>query len=187
MNRLKVPLAVLLSGLCAAACATAPGWRDYTYPQAGFTIQFPAPPRVSLTTYVAAGRRVPATVWSLRQDGVVYAVQVADLAGAPVTASEAVDGAINTLRQTGQVIGDTTAHIELRFGRAISLADRDGGRRAIQVFYFDHRLYTVSGRALPPDANARTGRIVRFVDTMSFDVNPPPALLAPQAGATLSP
>src|SRR5260370_12330006 len=44
--------------IAASAPASAQGWREYEYPNEGFTVAFPAEPKVETTSYQAAGGRL---------------------------------------------------------------------------------------------------------------------------------
>ena len=41
--------------IAASAPASAQGWREYEYPNEGFTVAFPAEPKVEITSYQASG------------------------------------------------------------------------------------------------------------------------------------
>ena len=56
--------------IAAGAPAGAQDWREYEYPNEGFTVAFPAEPKVETTSYQASGRRlVEARVYSVVQEG----------------------------------------------------------------------------------------------------------------------
>src|SRR5271154_3164654 len=56
--------------IAVSAPASAQGWREYEYPNQGFTAAFPAEPKVETTSYRApGGRMVEARVYSVAQEG----------------------------------------------------------------------------------------------------------------------
>src|ERR1700692_506044 len=60
----------IVAMIAASAPAGAQGWREYEYPNEGFTAAFPAEPRVETTSYQASGGRlVEARVYSVVQEG----------------------------------------------------------------------------------------------------------------------
>src|SRR5438309_438134 len=66
--------------IAAIAPAGAQGWREYQYPNEGFTAAFPAEPKVETTSYKASGGRlVEARVYFVVQEGGAFKVMVADL------------------------------------------------------------------------------------------------------------
>ena len=66
--------------IAASAPAGAQGWREYEYPNEGFTAAFPAEPKVETTSYQAPGRRmVEARVYFVVQEGGKFKVTVADM------------------------------------------------------------------------------------------------------------
>jgi hypothetical protein len=65
-----------------SAPAAAQGWEEYSYPDYPFSVAFPANPQVETTTYqVADNRVVLARVYSLRQNGLIFKMTVAELDG----------------------------------------------------------------------------------------------------------
>ena len=70
---------LILALTMAPAAALAQDWKAYAYPSPGFAVQFPAPPSVEQDTFkTAAGGALPMTRYVLRQDGIVYSVEVID-------------------------------------------------------------------------------------------------------------
>src|SRR6516165_1278194 len=73
-------IAFIVAIIAASAPASAQDWREYQYPNEGFTVAFPAEPKVETSSYRAAdGRLVEAHVYSAVQDGGAFKVTVADL------------------------------------------------------------------------------------------------------------
>lgn len=166
--------------LAAPAAAQQPSaWREYAYPEMGFLIQFPLAPTVSTATWPApGGRPVPATVYAARERRATYRVTVADFSGSPDDRAVIMSAAQTAARQGGEIKFDLEAHVDLQFGRQLSIAGKDGSYGDVAVFMLGRRLYVVEGWSLPPNAENRSDRIVRFVETLSFPNQPPGPLPA---------
>jgi len=81
-------IAFFLTLLVISVPAAAQSWKEYTDPDNGFTVSFPADPKIETTTYQAAdGRVVEAKVYSFTQDGAVFKMTVADLSHAAMEES----------------------------------------------------------------------------------------------------
>ena len=161
--------------LAAAAILTAPlpalaqTWQDFTYAQAGFSVQFPGTPTATTGTWrTAAGASAPSSTWSLTHEGVTYAVTVADFRGLGVTEQAAVDDALATVRRGGEIKVDTNERIDRVFGHVLSVVNKDESRSTMAIFWVDGRLYVLNGQALAPDAAARSARTLRFEQTLTF-------------------
>jgi hypothetical protein len=58
LRTLKVRLITFIVAIIAASApASAQGWGEYEYPNEGFTVAFPAEPKVETTSYQASGGR----------------------------------------------------------------------------------------------------------------------------------
>jgi hypothetical protein len=159
-------IAFIVASIAACAPAAAEGWTEYTYPSDAFTVSFPAEPTVETTTYQAAdGRTVEARVYSVTQDDGVFRMMVADLSGATMTESAVLDHAIKTLG--GEIKLDIPHRISRVYGRQLSIAGGEGSRSMVAVFYYNHRLYLIEGKALPTGANA-TADAIRFQQSLTF-------------------
>jgi len=66
-RRLTIRLiALILAALVISGPTTAQNWQEYSYPDYGFTVTFPADPKIETTIHeVADGRSVPARVYSV--------------------------------------------------------------------------------------------------------------------------
>src|SRR5262245_4366972 len=108
---------VTLVGLALAFLLLEPavgqeGWREYSYPDKRFEIQFPAAPEASSGVYSAAtpsGSAVsaPALVLSLRQAGTTYIAKVADLSNTEAANPKALENALALIRARQAVALDT--------------------------------------------------------------------------------
>src|SRR4029077_2194200 len=73
-------IAFIVAMIAASAPAGAQSWTEYQYPNDGFTVAFPAEPKVETSTYQApGGNLVEARVYSVVQEGGAFKVTIADL------------------------------------------------------------------------------------------------------------
>jgi hypothetical protein len=160
--------AVVLAALLAPLPAAAQGWQVYSYRDIGFSVQFPAPPKVSQGDYLTtSGTTIPATLVSLKQDKLTYTVMVVDYSKAGPNQNP-IDEAVRTATLAGAVKTDVQARIGGRYGRELTVDDHDGGRSIYAIFFFDNRLYELNAKASPPDAASGSGALIRFQQSLQF-------------------
>ncbi len=165
--RLMIPIAVF--ALLSSVSVQAQAWDEHAYPDAGFAVQFPVEPQIAAGSYQTAdGTTVPATVYSARQGSGVYTITVAELANTPADQPNAIADAVSQLRQTGEIKLDVNARINREFGRELSVAENDGSRSMMGIFFFNHRLYELQAKALPPDPEAGSADALRFQQSLRF-------------------
>jgi hypothetical protein len=165
MNRTAM---ILMAAWLAPVAAFAQDWKDYAYSDQGFAVQFPAPPSVEKSAYKTPdGGSLPMTRYSVRQEGIDFAVDVVDFSSAP--------GAANPIAETEKAIGGSgkvtvaiDARINREFGRELSVDGADGSRSAVAIFFVNKRLYRLVARALPPNAMAKSGDAIRFQQSLQF-------------------
>ena len=158
-------LAVLLAPFPAAA----QGWKEYDYPEAGFTIQFPATPTMATGTYkTVTGVSVPARTYSAQVDQSTYTVTVADYAKTAADQANAVRDAVKAFAAAGEIKVDVEARINWEYGHELSVLGKDGGRSIVAIFFIDHRLYELVGRTAPPNPENGSGASIRFQQSLQF-------------------
>jgi hypothetical protein len=161
-------IAFIVASIAACASAMAEGWTEYAYPNDAFTVSFPAEPKIETTPYQTAdGRMVEARIYSVAQDGGIFRMMVADLSGAAQAEKDVVDHAIKTLSQGGEIKLDIPHRISQVYGRQLSIAGAEGSRSMAAVFYRNHRLYQIEGKALPGGENT-TADAIRFQQSLVF-------------------
>jgi hypothetical protein len=109
-------IAFIVAMIAASAPADAQGWREYEYPNEGFTAAFPAEPKAETTSYqVSGGRLVEARVYSVVQEGGAFKVTVADWSHTEMSEGNVMAYAILMLSRGGEVKFDiphsSTLHI----------------------------------------------------------------------------
>jgi hypothetical protein len=161
-------IAIILAACFAGGPAVAQSWKEYTYPEYAFAVAFPSDPHIETTSYQAAdGRWVEAHVYSVKQDGGVFKVTVADLSDGVADESAVIGHAIKTLSQTGEIKVDIPARVNRVFGRQLSIVGADGSRSSVAVFFIKQRLYQIEGIALPAGNDAGSDAI-RFQQSLVF-------------------
>jgi hypothetical protein len=163
-------VALIFATVLIAGSAAAEGWREYTYPDLGFSLHFPADPKIEDTLYTtASGISVPARIYSLNQDSSAYRMIVADFSRRTnLNDRQVIDLAIRTLAQEAEVKLDIPARVSRVFGRQLSLLAKDGSRSSVALFYYQRRLYQIQGTILPANPDPSSGEAIRFQQSLRF-------------------
>jgi hypothetical protein len=165
--RLMAPLLAVF--LLAPFAAQAQAWQQYNYSDAGFSAQFPGAPSIVEGTYkTASGTSVPAKIYSAREDNVVYTITVADFSNTALDNSGAIDDAVKVFGATGDIKADVNERVNQQHGRELSITGKDGSHSTTAIFFFNHRLYVLDGKALPPNAESQSGNTLRFQQSLQF-------------------
>jgi hypothetical protein len=166
---MKAKVAILMAALLMPVVAVAQEWKVYTYPDPGFTIEFPAIPAVeSGTIKNATGVSLPLTRYAVRQDGISYTLSVVNYSSTNADALSTIAATERSLGASGKVTGATGARVNRSFGRELSLNGPDGSRSAIAIFFVNKHLYTLVGQALPPIASEKSDDAIRFQGSLRF-------------------
>jgi hypothetical protein len=140
-------VAVLLS-----SAAVAQAWREFENRQEGFSINFPAEPRVQTRPYTTpTGAMVPSKVYSVELPTGTYALTFVELAGRPQDETQAIAHAVNALRQKGRAVYDDSDSLDGIPGHQLSVRQPDGRLMLASVHLYNHRLYITESSA-PPGA-----------------------------------
>jgi hypothetical protein len=158
-------IAFIVAIIAASAPAGAQGWREYEYPNEGFTVAFPAEPKVETTSYQAAGGRlVEARVYCVRE-GSAFKVTVADLLHTEMSEGNVMAYAILMLSRGGEVKIDIPHSTRRINGRQASIDGMDGSRTYASVFFHNRRLYQIEGTV---PAGGSTADAIRFQQSFDF-------------------
>jgi hypothetical protein len=167
MRMIAFILAAFLAAFLVSSPAVAQNWQEYSYPDYAFTVAFPANPKIENTSYqVADNRSVPARVYSVAGDHIVFKVTVADLANTGLDEKSVIDHAIKMLSQGGEVKFDIPHRIYKVYGRQLSILGADGSRSTVALFDYDGRLYQIDAEALP--GNDTPVETLRFQQSLVF-------------------
>jgi hypothetical protein len=160
---------ILILAMMAPAVAMAQDWEPYSYPQPGFTVQFPAPPSVEQDTFkTSAGATLPMTRYLLRQDGIVFTVEVIDYSSAQPDSLGAIAEAEASFGKSGKVTLAVDARINREFGRELVLDGNDGSQSTVAIFFVSRHLVELVAKASPPDPTARSAEAIRFQQSLQF-------------------
>jgi hypothetical protein len=160
-------IALVLAAFVVSGPAAAQDWQEYTAPDKSFTVMFPVAPQIESTTYqVAAGRSVPAHVYSVRQNNGVFKVTVAELANTDLQENAVIDYAVKTVSEAGEVKVNFPHRIYQVYGRQLSILAKDGSRSTVAMFDHGDRLYQIEAKVLP---GGNDTDLIRFQQSLVFD------------------
>ena len=168
--RMTGMVGLLMAALTMApAAAVAQDWKAYSYPSPGFAVQFPAPPSIEQDTFkTAAGQALPMTRYVLRQDGIVFSVEVVDFSGAQADRLRTIAEAEKSFGTNGKVTVAIDARINREFGRELSVAGDDGSRSTVAIFFVSQHLVELVAKALPPNPLAKSADAIQFQQSLQF-------------------
>jgi hypothetical protein len=156
----------IVATIIASTPAGAQGWREYEYANDGFTVAFPAEPKVETTSYRApGGRLVEARVYSVVQEGGAFKVMVADLANTEMSEGNVMAYAVLMLSRGGEVKLDIPHSTRRIIGRQASIDGVDGSQTYASVFFHNRRLYQIEG-TVPAGGSTADG--IRFQQSFDF-------------------
>jgi hypothetical protein len=165
-------IVVMLTALFVCGSAAAEGWREYTYPEFSFAINFPADPKVQRTTYTTIdGASVPARTYSLERDGKLYSVTVADFSRTGLDEKSVFEQAIRTLAEHGELKEDVLVLLDKNIGHQLSFSGTDGSHSNVALYFYQHRLYQAQGVILPSNGDLSAGDGIRFMQSLHFTNN----------------
>jgi hypothetical protein len=158
--------AFIAAAFVASSPVAAQEWKEYAYPDYGFTVVFPAGPRVETTTFqLADGRTVPAQVYSVEQNNGVFAVTVAEIGNTGLDENAVIESAIKRLSAGGEVKVNMPHRIYRVCGRQLSIQRPDGSRSTVGLFDYNGRLYLMEGK-MP--AGGSSADLLRFQQSLVF-------------------
>ncbi len=156
----------IVAMIAASAPAGAQGWKEYEYPNEGFTIAFPGEPKVETTSYQAPGGRLAeARVYSVVKDGGEFKVMVADLSQIEMSEGNVMAYAMMMLSRRGEVKFDIPHSTRRIVGRQASIDGADGSQTYASVFFHNRRLYQIEG-TVPAGGSTADG--IRFQQSFDF-------------------
>jgi hypothetical protein len=161
-------VALVAAALIVSLPASAQEWKEYSYPDAGFYVHFPADPSVAEGTYTMDGRTVKSRTWSLEHDNILYEVIVADFSSENMQEESAIDMAVKLVIADGEVIVDIPHRINSTYGRQLMIKGTDDSRSSIAVFFRDKKLIVANGKILASNPDKSAGEGMRFQQTLGW-------------------
>ncbi|HTY93130.1 MAG TPA: hypothetical protein VMC02_04545 [Steroidobacteraceae bacterium] len=160
---------IVIAALVTPVAALAADWTVYSYPEAGFSIQFPASPTVEKSTIrTSAGVSLPKTRYVVRQDRIVYQLDVVDYSSTDADATNTISETEKSFGAAGKVTVAIDARVNRSFGRELSVNGNDASRSAVAIFFVNKHLFTLVGQALAPNAIEKSGDAIRFQESLQF-------------------
>jgi hypothetical protein len=156
----------IVAMIAASAPAGAQGWTEYQYPNDGFTVAFPAEPKVETSTYQApGGSLVEARVYSVVQEGGAFKVTIADLSQSEMSEGNVMAYAVMMLSRRGELNFNIPHSTRRIIGRQASIEGADGSQIYASVFFHNRRLYQIEG-TVPAGGSTADG--IRFQQSFDF-------------------
>jgi len=128
----------------AGPAHSAENWREYTYPEDGFSASFPGKPviakRLSRTSQSFNGA-VPERTYSVNEGGVIYSISVMDFTKAEADPDIAVGEVASALTGLGRLAFDESIYTDSMHGREIVVIGDDGTSYTDGIFYVRQLLY----------------------------------------------
>ena len=140
--RARFLLAVWL--VLTAPAYSAESWREYTYPEDGFSASFPGRPvivRRLAKTSQSPNRAVPERIYSVNEGGVIYSISVMDFTKAEADPDIAVGEVASALKGLGRLAFDESIYTDSMHGREIVVIGDDGTSYTGGIFYVRQLLY----------------------------------------------
>src|ERR1043166_461760 len=165
--RASFMLAAVMTVLASSAIAD--DWLEYSYPELGFSVSFPASPSVETMPYRSMGGAMAnETEYSVQQQDNAYRVAVIDFANVSFDRDAEIAEALNELRGQGDVKVDIPARVNRNFGRQLSIVAKDGSRLSVAIFFANNRLYEIEGTVLASNPDPNSGDAIRFQQSLRF-------------------
>ncbi|HEY6257099.1 MAG TPA: hypothetical protein VIY51_15045 [Xanthobacteraceae bacterium] len=145
-------------------------WKEYQFPDASFTVHFPADPDIKMSTYRAPdGRSFDARVYSVAQEVGVFTLTVAEVpeTGNQVQEDALMSDAVSKMTAGGQIKFDIQHRIRWFYGRQLGIAGASGGYAYVAVFHHNNRLYQIEGRAFVAGGQAEV-EAMHFQQSLDF-------------------
>jgi hypothetical protein len=172
-------LAFLMLALFLAA-GPASAWEEYVYLEQGVAIQFPAKPQAMKSTYDSIFvKRLPAMVYSVEADHVLYKLTVIDLTDRPDMGSNFLNEAGYELMRKGDVLYTDFPRVyqdqQSIYGVTLVVDRKDRSRVRSSLYYHKGRLYVAEAIVLPARGDkdmttpSRYDMTIRFPPDGHFD------------------
>ena len=165
---------LVLAGVMAvlANSAVADDWMEYSYPELGFSVSFPAAPVSETMPYrTAEGTTANETQYSVQQENSAYQVSIIDFGNVTFDRDAAIEEALNEYRDKGEVKVDIPARVNRNFGRQLSIVAKDGSRSSVAIFFANNRIYEIEGTILASNPDPNSGDAIRFQQSLRFTGN----------------
>ena len=161
-------VALIAAALLVSLPASAQEWKEYSYPDSGFYVHFPADPQIADGTYTLEGKTVKSKIYSLEQDNILYAVEVADFTAENMQEESTIEQAVKQMIGDGEVVMDIPHRINSTYGRQLMIKGKDDSRSSVAVFFRDKKLIMANGKILASNPDKSAGEGMRFQQTLGW-------------------
>ena len=150
----------------------AENWREFSYPEAGFSAYFPGKPAIAerlLQSSQSPGGTIMERVYFFDEGGTVYSVGIVDFTGMGADADIAVNEVAAGVTVLGKLAFDISSYINEVHGRRIVVTGGDGTSYTDGIFYNKEHLYQI--KVIYPANNgdpAGTSGINQFLVNFQF-------------------
>jgi hypothetical protein len=151
----------------------ASAWEEYNYPDQGVAIQFPAKPQAMKSTRDSTlAKGLPAMIYSVEDDHVLYRLTVVDLTSRPDTGSNFLNEAAYGLMREGDVLFTDFPRVyqdaKSIYGVTLVVDRMDGSRVRSSLYYHKGRLYIADATVLPARHDKDMATPSRYDQTIRF-------------------
>ena len=161
-------VALVAAALLVSLPASAQEWKEYSYPDSGFYVHFPADPQIADGMYTLEGKTVKSKIYSLEQNNILYAVEVADFTAENMQEEPTIEQAVKQMIGDGEVVMDIPHRINSTYGRQLMIKGRDDSRSSVAVFFRDKKLIMANGKILASNPDKSAGEGMRFQQTLGW-------------------
>lgn len=166
----SIALAVLTFLIGASPAAA---WEEYVYLDRGFAIQFPTRPQMRTATHQSTlVKGLPAAIYSVEDDHVLYRMTVVDLAGHTDAATNLLNEAAYFLMREGDLLFTDFPRVYQDergiFGVTLVVDRMDGSRARTSLYISKGRLYVADAIVLPARGDKDMTVPSRFDQTIRF-------------------
>ena len=180
MVPIRLPgLVFALALVAGAAGAAEEAWKLYTYPEQGYGLDFPAPPKIEDRSYTASQSddspksTAPARIYSVTLPTAIYKLTVADFSQQKYDDGANILGqAVDFLTNTENLRVDTSDRLGMRaqalYGRHVTYDRKDGARVTAGYFFTKGKLYVIEAIILPNNPDIGSPDALRFAHSLCF-------------------
>lgn len=174
-----------LSALIVAFLLTTPAsaaWEEYMYADLGIAKEFPLPPKmenVSYQTPIIGPQAVPAVIYAVEEDNIIYRMTVVDLRAPEFVAKSASIYAecIEMAEDEGIVIAKMPQRVEdgteyRVYGQMTSVnLFGNKGRKQTNCFYTKGRLFKIETTVRTDHGEVNSAKAIRFTSALRFRID----------------
>jgi hypothetical protein len=179
---MRLGKAALLVSVLVLSGSPAFAWEEFMYADLGIAKEFPSAPTIENGTYhtdVAGAGDVPAIIYSVKEDHIIYRMTVADMRAPEYVErsasiqAECIERAENegtVLAKMPQRVEDGTDYRVYGHMTSVELFD-DGGRKQTNCFFTKGRQIVIEAIILPEFGRPNSPNAIRFSASLRFRID----------------